>query len=864
MENKFYWLNEDSRTFLERGYLKKGVDPIDRVRKISETAEKYTKIKGLADKIFDYSSQGFYSFASPVWANFGEERALPVSCFGSVVDDSVESILYKNSEIGMMTKVGGGTSAYLGNLRPRGAEISAGGESDGPIRFLELFDKTTSVISQGCYDNQTEVLTSEGWKLFESIHDNYNVLLAQVGEGDEISFVKPSKFFKYKVDEDLLLFKDSKNIDLLVTKNHNMVFKYEGKAKSEVARSVKNEYRFAKAVECPLHRDVKFAHSSFGSGVNKLTDEEKFLIALQADGSITKNTKTAYKFRFKKQRKIDRLTDILDSCGYHYTKNVDKHNVTCFYVNTYKEFSKKLNWVDLQSISKEWAKDFLLEVLQWDGSFGKLDSGGMYVSVIKENCDIIQAVACFCGYKSRYTYDERVKDENKKPIHKIFLSDGQYFGVEKLEPKEVRYDNYVYCVEVPSHKLIVRRGGHTLVCGNSTRRGAFASYLPIDHPDILEYLRIKEIGHPIQELNFAVTIKDSWMDDMIKGDKQKRKVWSKIIERRYNSGYPYVIFIDNANNNKPEVYKDMEILASNVCSEIFLPSTPKESFVCVLSSLNLLHYDKIKNTDAIECLIYLLDAVCEEFIIKGSKVKFMDHAVDFAKKHRALGLGALGWHSLLQSKRISFESMEAKMLNNEIFSLIQKKATKASKYLAKELGEPALLKGKGMRNTTVTAIAPTTSSSFILGQISPSIEPLNSNYFVKKLAKGNFTYKNPHLEDLLKEKGQNTEIIWKSILTKGGSVQHLDFLTKEEKDVFKTFGEISQKEIVIQAAQRQKYIDQGQSLNIMIPPKVKPKEVSDLLIEGWRLGVKGFYYQRSANPAQELSRSIMTCSSCEG
>lgn len=305
------------------------------------------------------------------------------------------------------------------------------------------------------------------------------------------------------------------------------------------------------------------------------------------------------------------------------------------------------------------------------------------------------------------------------------------------------------------------------------------------------------------------------------------------------------------------------ILVHN-CSEIALSSNEDNSFVCVLSSFNLLHWDEIIESDAIETLIYFLDAVNEEFVHKTEGYKFMEAAHNFAKDHRALGAGALGWHSLLQSKMIPFESFEAKTLNNKIWKTIRERADKASEYLATVLGEPELLKGYGRRNVTTLAIAPTTSSSFILGQASPSIEPENSNYYVKKLAKGSFTYKNPYLKKLLKEKGQDTDEVWKSILVRAGSVQHLDFLTQTEKDIFKTFGELSQKEIVIQAVQRQQYIDQSQSLNVMVPLNIKPKEVSDLLIFGWENGIKTFYYQRGANPSQELARSIMTCSSCEG
>ena len=252
-----------------------------------------------------------------------------------------------------------------------------------------------------------------------------------------------------------------------------------------------------------------------------------------------------------------------------------------------------------------------------------------------------------------------------------------------------------------------------------------------------------------------------------------------------------------------------------------------------------------------------------EFIEKTSEMKFMDAPRNFAINQRALGIGALGWHSLLQSKMIAFESFDAKTLNNLIWKTIKSKADKATEDLSKSHGEPPLLIGYGRRNTTTLAVAPTTSSSFILGQTSPSIEPLNSNYFVKDLAKGKFTHKNPHLKKILKEKLKDDDDIWRSILIKGGSVQHLDFLSEDEKNVFKTFGEISQKEIIIQASQRQKYIDQGQSLNIMIPPNTKPKEVNELMIFAWEQGIKSLYYQRSANPAQELARSILTCSSCE-
>jgi ribonucleoside-diphosphate reductase alpha chain len=544
----YYWLNSDSRLFLERGYLNSNETAEERVLNIGDAAEKILGIAGFAEKFCSYMRKGYYSLSTPIWTNFGRKRGLPISCYGSLIGDTINSILEKAAEVGQMSKMGGGTSGFFGKLRARGSEISLGGKSDGPVRFMEIFDKITDVVNQG-----------------------------------------------------------------------------------------------------------------------------------------------------------------------------------------------------------------------------------------------------------------------------------------------------------------------------AQRRGSFAAYLPIDHPDIKEFLAIRSEGHPIQNMSLGVTVTNDWMESMVSGNDEKRKIWAKIIKKRFETGYPYVVFIDNVNNAAPQVYKDksLSISASNLCAEIALYSSEDESFVCDLSSLNLLHYNKWKNTDAVETLAYFLDAVMSEFIQKTESIKFMESARNFAMRQRALGIGVLGWHSYLQSNMIAFESMKAKMLNTEIFKLIKERAEVASGEMAVKFGEPELMKGYNKRNVTLTAIAPTTSSSFILGQVSQSVEPLNSNYFVKKLAKGNFTYKNPFLKNLLAEKSKDTNEIWASILLNGGSVQHLDFLTKEEKDVFKTFGEISQKEVIIQASIRQKYIDQSQSLNVMIHPKTPIKDVNTLLIDAWKLGVKSLYYQRSTNPAQELGRSILTCSSCE-
>ena len=559
-EKQFEWLNENSRKFLAAGYLGDSVSAEERIADIAERAEELLEMPGFAKKFYHYMSEGYYSLASPVWSNFGKERGLPISCFGSHIDDDIGNILYSQSEVGMMSKLGGGTSGYFGKIRHRGASIKDNGEASGAVHIMRLFESMVDVVSQG-----------------------------------------------------------------------------------------------------------------------------------------------------------------------------------------------------------------------------------------------------------------------------------------------------------------------------SVRRGRFSPYLPIDHPDIMEFLEIGTEGNPIQELTHGVTVKDDWMQKMIDGDEEKRTVWAKVLQSRGEMGYPYIFFTDNANNGAADVYKDknLPIYASNLCTEIMLPSDHNWSFVCVLSSINVLHYDKWKDTDAVETMIYFLDAVITEFLEKLEVYKnsddrddqqtflFMERAYNFSKENRALGMGVLGWHSLLQSKMLPFDSQGSYDLNSEVFKNIKEHSNKASRDLAEKFGEPELLKGYGRRNTTLNAVAPTTSSAFILGQVSQGIEPIWSNIYVKDIAKIKTTIKNPFLVKLLEEKGMDTPEVWKQIRDRDGSVQDLDFLSENEKEVFKTYAEIDQMSIIYQAANRQNHIDQGQSLNIIIHPDTSTKDINKIHVTAWKLGLKSLYYQHSMNAAQKFKQK-KECESCEG
>lgn len=416
----------------------------------------------------------------------------------------------------------------------------------------------------------------------------------------------------------------------------------------------------------------------------------------------------------------------------------------------------------------------------------------------------------------------------------------------------------------------------SVISQSGVRRGFFTPYLDVSHGDVMEFIDIGSEGHPIQTLTSGLNLDDDFMNKVISKDMDALSVWAKFITQRKEVGYPYGHFVTTANNNTVDVYKDkgMNIVASNMCQEIELPSSPDESFVCVLSSMNALKWDEWKDTDAVEVLTHFLDSVVDDFLTKMERERDKDadgmksfnnmiRAYRFAKRHRALGIGSLGLHDFFMSKMIPFDSPEADELDVDIHRKIQEDAWKASADMARDIGEPELLKGYGRRNTTLTAIAPTKSSSFLLGQVSQGIEPRMSNYYTEDLAKTKDMFKNPYLKSLLEEKGLNTRSVWKDIASNDGSVMHLvgNGLTQEEADVFATFGEISPYAIIDKAAARQKFVDQGQSINLMLGSKFTPKDISGIYIHAWKSEVKGLYYSYNTNSAQELTRKA-ACASC--
>lgn len=400
----------------------------------------------------------------------------------------------------------------------------------------------------------------------------------------------------------------------------------------------------------------------------------------------------------------------------------------------------------------------------------------------------------------------------------------------------------------------------SVVSQGGVRRGSFAMYMPITHPDLPELLRSKDHsqGDPRKfiDSNVAVTVDDEFIQLMLAGDLEKQKLFGEVMKIRMVSGSPYIVYIDNANRQNPECYnqRGLKVSTSNLCSEIFLHTDESHSFVCVLSSLNLARYDEWKDWKAPntgktvpELATYLLDAVVEEFCHKADRLTSMGRSVRFARKSRALGIGTMGLHALYQSRGLSFESEEARELNIECHKFIKDNAEKASRQMAEEYGEPEWCKGNGMRHTHLIAIAPTRSNSVISGAISQGIEPIDANYYVAKQAKGTFIRKNPYLVCLLDSLGKNTEEVWESILEMRGSVQHLKFLDDNQKKIFRTAREINQFELIRQAAERQPFVCQGQSLNLFVDPEADPTYIFKLHLSAWKAGLKSLYYLRSSS-----------------
>jgi len=406
----------------------------------------------------------------------------------------------------------------------------------------------------------------------------------------------------------------------------------------------------------------------------------------------------------------------------------------------------------------------------------------------------------------------------------------------------------------------------------SVRRGAASVNINIEHPDFNDWVEIREpkgdVNRQSLNLHQCAVIGDKFMRRLEAGDSEARAKWGKLLQKRKATGEPYILFKGNTNKNNPQAYKQnaLKVHMTNICSEITLHTDENHSFICCLSSLNLAKYDEWKNTNIIYDSIWFLDGVLEEFIQKSKYRKGFENSVRSAEKGRALGLGVLGWHTYLQERGLPFEGLLSQYETRKIFSQIKIESERASMALADTYGEPLWCVGTGMRNTHLRAIAPTVSNSKLSGNVSPGIEPWAANIFTEQSAKGTFIRKNPTLESILEKQGINSKEIWEKILADGGSVQDLKELDENTKEVFKTFKELNQLELVRQAGIRQQYIDQSVSLNLAFPSEATPKWINKVHMDAWRKGVKTLYYMRTESVLRgDIANTAMDdCVACDG
>jgi ribonucleoside-diphosphate reductase alpha chain len=477
---------------------------------------------------------------------------------------------------------------------------------------------------------------------------------------------------------------------------------------------------------------------------------------------------------------------------------------------------------------------------------------------------------------------DSIQDIGKKNLEMMLLAKhggGVGIGINMIRPAGAKITNngtsdgvVPFCKIYDSTILATNQG--------SVRRGAASVNINIEHPDFEEWLQIREpkgdVNRQSLNLHQCAVVGDKFMRRLEQGDKQARKRWGLLLQKRKATGEPYILFKGNTNKTNPQAYKDnaLKVHMTNICSEIVLHTDESHSFVCCLSSLNLAKYDEWRNTNLIYDSIWFLDGVLEEFIQRAKYRYGFENAVRSAEKGRALSLGVLGWHTYLQEKGLPFEGLPAQFETRRIFSQIKIESERASRSLAETYGEPLWCRGTGLRNTHLRAVAPTVSNSKLSGNVSPGIEPWAANVFTEQTAKGTFIRKNPTLVKLLRKHKLNNEEIWNKILADGGSIQNiseLDDITIAHdipvKEVFKTFKEINQLELVNQAGIRQQYIDQSVSLNLAFPSQATPKWINKVHMEAWKKGIKTLYYVRTESVLRgDIADAAMSedCLACDG
>lgn len=917
---KLPWLFEDQKLFLERDYLEKNETAEERYEELCQTIEKYclklsTTIesieysKGISDRFKNYISKGWVSFSTPVLINFGKKDNLPISCNKSILDDSLDSIYSGIHELGMLAKYGAGTSENFSNLRTQGSEISTGGQSNSIIDWIELYADMMSKTNQNrarrgfltaylsvdhpeimsFLDIGTHRMSTEKQRFLQTITTAVTLpigWLDSLKEGDKekrkiwgkILKTRKEIGFPYILDltntnnsrpqvyKDKNMFINTSNIccvspdtRILTDKGYKKIGKLLGQAvnvwngveftETTIIQTGKDRELFRVTLDSGEFIDCTENHNFYGqkgykkgTGNNKFVEFKKPLSELEVGDKLEK-------FDLP-------LIEGSEELKYAYTQGFycgdgtgsDKQGIKS-QIRLYGDKKLLVNYLDCRkkkiNNGKNTDEDYIVESVY--------DTLTVFVP---EDMELSKTFVPSASYsiKSRLDWLAGLLDSDGTVTEN--QQGSQTFQIGSVELEFLR-ETQLMLQTLGIHSTI-RKGvpeGERLLPKNDGSGVNSPYYCKQSYRLLVSTVglyKLKKLGLCTRRLKFS-------------GVKPNRdaRYFSKVISVE-KLDYLSDTFCFTEKNRGKGMFNG--ILTGQCETAEYVDS--EKTFACCLSSANAYYFDDwSQDPNFIFDMNLMLDCVIEEYIEKGSKMKGLEKAVRFAKEHRSIGLGILGFHSYLQKKSIVFGELASYSINNRIFSLLREESDKASKWMAKHWGEPLILKGYGLRNTTRLAQAPTKSTSYIMGGItlnlSEGIEPHKTNYGSKKLAKIQSEVKNTELLKLLQEKGKDTKEVWDSILKKNGSVQHLDFLDPREKEIFRTFSEISQVDIIKLAGQRSKYIDQGQSINIMIHPDTPPKDINNLHLLAFEEGVKGLYYQYSINASQQFSQDLMTCSSCE-
>lgn len=921
------WFTTNALLTFEKKYLYKAENYKEQIERICSTLSKHTDDPDTWEsKFFEIIWNGWLALSTPVMANTGTNRGMPVSCSGGVTKDSVEGFFDSYKEVAVLSKNGFGTSSYVGSIRPRGSKISNGrGKADGSIPVIKMLRNTVRQISQG------SARRGAGAWYLDIDHDDFYELcdfLKNNPDDLNIGWNIPNSFIdrlKSGDQEAISRFNKALSIKMVTGKGY---FFFVDRANELATVSIKNSKIAIKASNLCIAGDQRVP-SQFGYlTARELNEIDEDLIL--TDGHVNVSS-SKMKLR---ERDVDTYKVTLENgmslttTDYHgfpvmEVKSNGKNIITKTPMKDLKIGDKVAVQIKKGIFGPKSMEDeaFLLGQYQSDGTQNK---GSIHLCLWEDQFDLIDEI------EERFSRVHYKYGCNKLDV--INVRGGSKVGEREINPPRFK-DSFVSQSDVSKKSLISR----TLKKALNFEKGYIPDWIwESDEETQWQYVRglyyadgsaymSKSKGNPIQ-ISYAdisyeflqdlqMLLQNLGMQTSIrvaslagqslfpdgKGGKKlydTKDCWRLLIGNKgdcleFNKKTGFLdrkgVFVEDRNyrDNTKKSYKVSSIeyigkqdvycptvdtedhifvaqgMKTYNCVEIALPADEENTFTCVLSSMNLSKFDEWKDTDAVFTATVFLDCVAEEAIRQAREIPSLHRVVRFTENFRALGLGALGFHTYLQDRMIPFDSMEAQLENRKIFKYIQEKSIEASKWMAKNWGEPLHCKGTGMRNATLMAIAPNTTSALICGSVSQGIEPFYKNVFTQGSAAGDLYRVNPSLLRVLKEKNRNNKKVINSIIDNKGSVSHLEFLTDEEKEVFKTAFEIDQRSIINLAAQRQKYIDQGQSLNLFFSADESEEYIGEIHREAFlNPWIKSLYYIRSEAGVQAAKQT--ECEACEG